>query len=140
MTNNQLQTAIDQFDEQQLKQQARFGIFQFGGGPDESCIRANKEGLTLFAIGLLKAARDMQDNSGVPGSDTIPLHFDSDWVDEESDIFLQYIDSLEHDPVPAVRSNYIVANKLMPIGCGIVAVILLIAVIVGLRTLIKWVF
>lgn len=50
MTKEDLQTIIDQFDEADLKQQGVFGISQYGGGSDESFIRANKQGLELFAV------------------------------------------------------------------------------------------
>jgi len=51
---------IDQFDEEELKRQGIFGISHHGRGSDESFIRANKEGLELFALELLKSARDTE--------------------------------------------------------------------------------
>ena len=43
MTNEKLQNIIAQFDEKELKEKALFGILQYGGGPDESFIKANKD-------------------------------------------------------------------------------------------------
>ena len=53
LTKEELQKIIDQFDEDELKRQGIFGISQYGGGSDESFIRANKKGLELFALQLL---------------------------------------------------------------------------------------
>ena len=60
MTNEKLQNIIAQFDEKELKEKALFGILQYGGGPDESFIKANKEGLELFALELLKSASETE--------------------------------------------------------------------------------
>jgi hypothetical protein len=63
MTKEELQEIIGRFNEEELKQLGLFGIFQYGGGSDESFIRANKEGLELFTLQLLKSARDIETNS-----------------------------------------------------------------------------
>lgn len=60
LTNEELQKIIDRFDEDELKRQGVFGISQYGGGSDENFIRTNKEGLELFALKLLKAAKDVE--------------------------------------------------------------------------------
>ncbi|MFN3760661.1 MAG: hypothetical protein ACK4SF_15735 [Algoriphagus aquaeductus] len=57
LTKEDLQKIIDQFDEDELERQGIFGISQYGGGSDESFVRANKEGLVLFPLELLKSAR-----------------------------------------------------------------------------------
>ena len=97
-TKEDLQNIIDQFDEEELKRQGIFGISQYGGGSDESFIRANKEGLELFALELLKSARDTE--------------------------------------ATLADAN----KKIIPFGCGLVVIFLVISIIVGLVTLLQWLF
>jgi hypothetical protein len=61
MDKEMLQNIILNLEEDILKEKATFGIYQFGGGPDESCIKADEGGLKLFAITLLKAAIELKD-------------------------------------------------------------------------------
>jgi hypothetical protein len=67
LTKEELQKIIELFDEEDLKRQGIFGISQYGSGSDESYIRANKEGLELFALALLKAATNTE--PGFTGTD-----------------------------------------------------------------------
>ena len=142
LTKEELQKIIDQFDEYELKRQGIFGIFQYGGGSDESFIRANKEGLELFALELLKSARDTETILSDTEKNIIPLEYDGDWVDDNSETFIQFIqpiaDKQKLKPKSEYKSTFV--DKLMPLGCGLVALILLASVIVGLVTLLKWLF
>ncbi len=142
LTKEELQKIIDQFDEYELKRQGIFGISQYGGGSDESFIRANKEGLELFALELLKSARDTEVILSNTEKNIIPLEYDEDWVDENSDTFIQYVqpiaDKQKLKPKSEYKSTFL--DKLLPLGCGLIALILVISVIVGLVTLFKWLF
>lgn len=142
LTKEELQKIIDQFDEVELKRQGIFGISQYGGGSDESFIRANKEGLELFALELLKSARETDNVLSDPEKNIIPFDYDEDWVDENSDTFIQYIkpiaDKQKLKPKSDYKSTFV--DKLMPFGCGLIVVILIISVVVGLVTLFKWLF
>ena len=142
LTEEELQKILDQFDEEEMKLQGTFGILQFGGGPDESFIRANKAGLELFALQLLKSARDAEAVlSGTPKK-IIPFDYHIDWIDEESNTFIQYVELIdgEKKTKPQLEHKPTVIEKLIPYGCGLVILILLIAVIVGMVTLFKWLF
>ena len=142
LTKEELQKIIDQFDEEELKRQGIFGISQYGGGSDESFIRANKEGLELFALELLKSARDTEAILSDTEKNIIPFDYDENWVDENSDTVIQYVqpiaDKQKLEPKKDHRTTF--ADKLIPYGCGLVAIILVVAVIVGLVTLFKWLF
>lgn len=141
MTQEQLQLLIDQFDEQTLKEQAIFGIFQFGGGQDESFIRANKEGLALYAFELLQSAKKMDDESH-EHEDIASLDFNKDWIDENSDVVVYYIESVTEKHQVASRRNYkqTTMDKLVPAGCVLLLAILAISTIVGFITLCQWLF
>ena len=49
MINKTIHTIINQLKEGNSKEKAYLGFFQYGGGTEESCIKANKEGLLLYA-------------------------------------------------------------------------------------------
>ncbi|MBL7710584.1 MAG: hypothetical protein JNJ86_16055 [Chitinophagaceae bacterium] len=142
LTKEELQKIIDQFDEDDLKRQGVFGILQYGGGSDESFIRANKEGLELFALQLLKSARDTESILLDTEKKNIPFEYDDNWVDENSDTFIQYVEPVADKQKLNPKSEYksTIAGKLMPIGCGLIAIILVISVIVGLVTVFNWLF
>lgn len=142
LTKEELQKIIDQFDEVELKQQGILGISQYGGGSDENFVRANKEGLELFALELLKSAQEIESVLSDPEKNIIPFEYEEDWVDENSDIFIQYIEPIADKQKLKPKSEYksTFLDKLMPLGCGLIAIILLISVVVGLVTIINWIF
>ena len=142
LTKEELQKIIDQFDEDELKRQGIFGISQYGGGSDESFVRANKEGLELFALELLKSAKEIENVLSDPEKNIIPFAYNEDWVDENSDTFIQYIEPIAEKQNLKPKSEYksTLVDKVMPFGCGFIAIILLISVVVGLVTVIKWIF
>jgi len=142
LTKEELQKIIDQFDEEELKRQGIFGITQYGGGSDESFIRANKEGLELFAIQLLKSARDVEKVLSDPGENIIPFEYDENWVDENCDTFIHYIEPIAEKQKLKPKSEYrpTLADKLVPFGCGFILIILVISIFVGLVTLYNWIF
>ena len=61
MNKEELQNIIDKLESENRKEKAYFGIFEYGSGPDESYIKADKQGLELFALEILKAARDSEE-------------------------------------------------------------------------------
>ncbi len=143
LTKEELQKIIDQFDELELKRQGIFGISQYGGGPDESFIRANKEGLELFALQLLKAAKDLEETIANPEKNVIiNFGYDEEWIDENGDTFIHYIepiaDKQKITPKPEHKSTFV--DKLMPYGCGLLAIILVISFVVGVVAVFKWLF
>ena len=142
LTKEELQKIIDQFDEDELKQQAIFGIYQCGGGSDESFVRANKEGLELFALQLLKSAKDTEAILLDKEKSIITFNYDEDWVDENSDTFIQYVEPIADKQQLKSMSEYksTFADKLIPYGCGLVLIILVLSVVVGFVTILDWLF
>jgi len=142
LTNEELQKIIKQFDEDDLKRQGIFGISQYGGGSDESFIRANKEGLQLFALELLKSAIDTDKTLAKIEKNVIPLSYDEDWIDENSDTIIRYVEPIADKQKIKPKGDYksTLTDKLIPFGCGLIALILVISVIVGLITLFNWLF
>ena len=142
MTNEELQKFINRLEEQDLKSQATFGILLYGGGADESFIRANRQGLLLFANELLKAAKDAENIILDSRKTSIPVDSKAEWIDEESDTLVQYIEPITERKNNNNKNNYkkTLVHKLLPVAFIAVAVICTIALLVGLWTLGKWIF
>lgn len=140
LTKEELQKIIDQFNEKELKSLGVFGIFRYRDNYDESFLKANKEGLELFALQLLKSARDIETILSDTTKNIIPLEYNEDWMDENSDIFIQYIEPVADRQKLKYKSEYksTFTDKLIFCGCGLIVFILLISVIVGFITLISW--
>ena len=142
MTHNEFQAFLAKLEAEVSKDNASFGIYQYGGGADESYIRANKDGLKLFALELLKGAAQADDTIPTEEKNIIPLPYDDKWVDEQSDIFIQYVKPINEGLEEINKTNYKegFVEKLVPVGCFIALAIILLAIIVGLWTLLKWAF
>lgn len=135
-SNEALQHIIDQLNETTLKEKATFGIFQYGGGPDESFVRANKEGLEIFAIELLKVVKSIEDYED---QQIHSLEFEESWIDEQSNTFIQYIELVSKREISKMATSSI-SNNIAPIVVILILVIIVIVFLVGLGTLISWVF
>lgn len=119
---------------------ATFGIFQYGGGADESYIKADKQGLRLFALELLMAAQKSNEILYDKEKSIIPIDFEKSWVNEDSDTFVQYVMpvvSRSNARQPVGPTNTI-KDKL--IGAGFIAlmIFLILSMIVGVFSIIKW--
>ena len=142
MTKEDLHKLVDDLTEQDKPVDPTFGIFQVGGGPDESCITANRSGLILFIGQLLKAAKDAETTIADNSNKHITIDSNAEWIDKQSDVYINFIELVESSrrlqkPVAKKKSLF---SKLIPAGCIILAIILVIALFLGLWTLGKWIF
>lgn len=140
LTKEKLQKIIDQFDQDELKSQGIFGILQYGGGSDESYVRANKEGLELFALELLKSARDSEDLLLNGKKNTILFDNEESWVDANSDTFIQYVELITDKQQIKLTYKLTFGEKLILFGFKIIGITILISVFVGLITMLNWFF
>jgi len=143
VNKDQLQQIIDQIENEDLKSEAYLGIFEYGGGPDESYIKANKQGLQLFALELLKAARDSDDLLNNENEQSIfTLGFDEIWVDDESTTFIQYVEPTKEirERVKSEPYKETWQDKVARFGCIIAILLAVLSGIVGAVTMIKWIF
>jgi hypothetical protein len=142
LTQEQLQNIIDELEGLVSKDKATFGIFQYGGSTDESFIQANKDGLKLFALELLKAATNTSKIIGNEEKNVIPLAFEENWINKQSDTLIRFIEFVDERPasVPHIPYREGIIDKLIPIGCIVGSAVLFIASLIGLWTLYKWFF
>jgi hypothetical protein len=135
-----LQKIIDQLESSNSKDEAYFGIFQYGSVPGESFVKANKQGLELFAVDILKASRDADEIVGDKEKTIIPLDCEEEWI--EGDIVVHYIEPTLEKRKTEKHEHY---NKTwkdnaMEFGCFAGLIIVAVALIVGLVTMAKWIF
>jgi hypothetical protein len=139
--NSELQKIIDKLETEKAETQASFGVFRAGGGEDESCIKANKQGLGLFALELLKASLQSEINKPGRKKNIYNLKIDEQWIEKDSDVFLYHIEIQSGVRVPEIKESYkpSFTDKLMPYGCGLVLIFLIVALIIGLVTIIEFI-
>ena len=120
MDNQKIQELINQFDSEKLKENAYFGIFDEA---EYSYIKANKEGLLLYAMNLIVASEKIEKISN-PNSiqKTITFGVNEEWekerwIDEESTVAIHYIEKFEgkrKEVIESTKSNFF--EKLIPVG------------------------
>ncbi len=121
--------------------EATFGIFQYGGGTDECYIKANKDGLRLYALELLIAAQKAEEVFEDPKKNIIPISYQENWMDEESDVLLQYIDPVHKKAgAPVVEQKSSLSDNMISGGCFLLFVFIVLSVLVGAVSIIKWIF
>ncbi len=118
-----------------------FGIFQYGGGTDECYIKANKEGLRLYALELLMAAQKSDEVLTHRKENIIPIRYEEKWIDQISEVFLQYVELVgKRMIVPYAEEKSTVSDKLLTSGCILFLIFILLSVIIGAGSILKWIF
>jgi hypothetical protein len=136
-----LQIIIDELEASNSKEDAYFGIFNVSG-QDECFINANKQGLELFAADLLKASLRAEDLLAQNPKSVFPLSYDEDWMDEESDILIQYVEPSIEERKKTKAEPYKETPKdiVIKVGCVVGLVVTVVSSIIGFITLLSWLF
>lgn len=96
MNNPGLRAVIQQLKETNLKENAYLGLF-YNNNQFESCyIKANKEGLELYAAKLLEASLDIDDGL-IDGRKKDIFNLPSKCFSKDSDIQISFIELKEKD-------------------------------------------
>jgi len=114
----------------------RFGIFYDSSESreDKYFIKANKEGLKMFAYQLLCASKDLEDQEKDNAFEKIALIPDgSAWIDKDSEIRLFHVESpqLSKDLVPTTTKETW-KDRFSEIGCTLIVIFLFISLLVGI--------
>ncbi|NIK93516.1 hypothetical protein GZ212_15250 [Mangrovimonas sp. CR14] len=136
------QTIIDQIIQGNSSERAYFGFFQYGGGMDESCIKANKEGLFLYAASLIEAGLAIEERGFIENS-TQTFGLSADFISENSDFDFPFIElinkpRLEMEPFQEYKQSWKV--KLMGYVFGGILLFILLLTLIGFITFLKWIF
>ncbi|WP_223577878.1 hypothetical protein [Sphingobacterium sp. GVS05A] len=115
----------------------QFGIYSdYRERDDVYFIKANKEGLKLFAYQLLCAAKDLEDQEQKEVFQKIILD-ETPWVLKDSEIVLKHIEDpsmINVSETEIAQSSW--KDRSVTIGCFIVLAFLLISLVVGVYTVI----
>lgn len=137
MNNELLDSLKTHLDLEGSLDNGQFAIYSdYRERDDVYFIKANKEGLKLFAYQLLCAAKDLEDQEQKEVFQKIILD-ETPWVLKDSDIVLKHIE----DPSMINVSETEIAqssrkDRSVTIGCFIVLAFLLISLVVGVYTVI----
>ncbi|GAB4023451.1 hypothetical protein [Spirosoma koreense] len=92
MNDNKLNEWITGIQANTDPEKAYINFFMYGGGVDESAIRANKDGLLLFAQRLIQAANEI--DKVVEGKTVSISDEYAEWIDSESEICFHYVEKV----------------------------------------------
>lgn len=110
---------------------------QYGGGPDESSITANRAGALRVGIEFLRAAVTAADEADAGRSPEAAIDLDY-LLDAESTVGFDWLELRDHlDEATYVTSPH---ERLVGIACGAVVLFLIAATLVGIGTMISWLF
>ena len=142
MIDKKIENIVSELEKRNEKDEAFFGFYQYGGDKDESCIRANKQGLELFSAELLKARLEIEQRDFENG-EIEPFEIDISWTDSNADF---YFDSLEltkkirteKESFPEYEENW--KDKIYGYLIFGIILILVIMLIIGIITTLSWIF
>ncbi|WGD35883.1 hypothetical protein [Olleya sp. YS] len=142
MNTQELKNIVDRLKSYVNENEAYFGFFQYGGGQDESFIKANKEGLIRFATELLEANLAASTEEYVSGEKQF-YSLSSDWFSEHSEFNFSYVELLQKlkadiEPDKEYRKTW--KDKLSGYVFGGIIIFILISILVGAITIISWLF
>lgn len=137
MNKEEIQVIVDQLDKFDVTD-GRFGIYQYGGGPDESYVKANKEGLIIFAKGMLLAAlQEEKEQHDQKIYYQLLDHENDAWVDDNGTVLLNYVEVTEttdSSPSEERPKNF----RFIATGCLLIALLAIVMFFVGIVTTIGW--
>ncbi len=132
MDVDKIRVFVDELDELVPEEGAAVRLDQYGGGPDESQIIANQAGLLRLGIELLKTGLIPSTEKPKQWKKGVALDF-SEFVLEDSTIqfdWCEFQKDLGVEP-PQPRSWF---DRLLPVGCVIVLVTVLLFALIGVGT------
>lgn len=135
MKSEDLHHLISGFNEDELKQIGTFGIYQYDEDSNLYFIQANKEGLQLFAIQLLKASHELDETS----EELINFDCSENWMTYNGDVFINSI-----IPTSKIENEKIIEDdsiglkmRLLTIGYTIIMSLFILFALIGLGVIIK---
>ena len=137
MTNEELNDLIAKLESETSMEKAIFEIRKID--VEESFVKANKEGLQIFALELLKASAQAEQAA----MKNQLIHFENLELLENGDICPYYIEptlEIRQTRIPEPLRKETWKDKLTTGGCVTVLLILITATIVGLISILKWAF
>lgn len=135
MNDIEIERVIESLDKEVPQDGAKVRFFQYGGGPDESAIHANKIGYLRLGIEFLKAAFAPQEKSGHPNAIKVSLDY---LCDPESDVSFNAFERQEDLKTEPHVETF--KNKLIGYCFLSIFIISCCLAIIGIFTVVRWVF
>ena len=140
MTDKEIGELINELRSKKNYDEAYIGFFQYGGGPDESFIKANRQGLELHAAELLAAALETETEFEIGKEKTYGL--DQDLLDDDSEFGFSYVElkkEKRNDIKPYSEYKETWKDKAFKIGCITIGILLVVLLIIGFITAVTWI-
>jgi hypothetical protein len=140
MEESEIKAIIERLQINQDKNKAYIGFYQYGGGIDESCIKANKEGLELIAAEFLKASIDTESPDLENDSHTYSLDLEG-WEDENAHFFFDYVERLKTKPNDVTTNSVYKEtwkDQFAKIGCIGLILLIILLIILGAISMFNW--
>lgn len=140
MTDKEIGELINELRSKKNYDEAYIGFFQYGGGPDESFIKANRQGLELHAAELLAAALETETEFEIGKEKTYGL--DQDLHDDDSEFGFSYVElkkEKRNDIKPYSEYKETWKDKTFKIGCIAIGILLVVLLIIGFITAVTWI-
>lgn len=141
MKDKEIGKLIEELRSQAKYDEAYIGYFQYGDGFDESFIRANRQGLELYAAEILQAVLETEKEFDKETKFKI-FGLNPKILDEESDFFFDYIE-LVKEKRNEIKLNYQYKetwkDKMAKYASFGILIGLGLLVIIGLVTVVSWI-
>ena len=140
MTDKEIGKLTNELRNQKNYDEGYIGFFQYGGGPDECFIKANRQGLELYAAELLAAALETETEFETGKEKTYGL--DQNLLDNESEFGLSYVElktEKRNDIKPYSEYKDTWKDKAFEIGCIAIGILLVVLLVIGFITAVTWI-
>jgi hypothetical protein len=142
MERSEINNFIEKLKKSNLDKNAYLGIFSENDYSEESYVKANKAGLELLAAKILQASIDFDGYVGNSQNFNLGVNNSEAWFDENSHFLINYVKPVEgkekiEDEKEVQKKWY---EDLISAGCILVAIFLVSACLLGVYTIIKWLF
>jgi len=141
MADEEIKEIINRLRDEKKLEEAYIGFFDLSDSSYESYIKANRQGLEIYAANLLEAA--ITKYSGKSKSHGL----DVDIQDEEADYIFQFVDltkEKKEDIKPNIKTEETWKDKASNFGCITLVILIFVSIIaigiIGLITVFKWAF
>lgn len=136
MTDDEILRIIEKIEKSVESEENYFGFYE-DGLIESPIIKANRSGLVLYASVLLKAS--LSYDSKTEDSNMNYLKLDDDWIDDSSDMFIEYIE--KNDTIINIEESKMNwRDYLLRTGFVVILILLGVCLIIGLSTVVGWFF
>ena len=142
MKTQELTNIVHRLKSSTINDDAYFGFFEYGDGPDESFIKANKDGLIRFATELLEANLAASTEEYVSEEKEF-FSLENDWFSENSEFHFSYIELMQKSNAeiePSIEYQETWKDQLIKFFLIGIFIFILISILVGAFTILSWMF